>query len=88
MQYLKITQTNGTATYYPGTTSFVTIAAPILVGNVVVNKGKVTSASYSKIVGTSMTYVTDTVAAFNGANAKYELGKLAQDGAFTVAHSN
>ncbi len=88
MQYLKITQTNGTATYYPGTTSFVTISAPIISGNLVLNKGVITSVSYNKIVGTSLTYVTDTVAAWNGTNAKYELGKLAQDGAFTVAHSN
>lgn len=88
MQYLKITQTDGTATYYPGTTSFVTISAPTLSGNVVVNKGKITSVSYSKIVGTAMTYVTATAAAYDGTNARYELGQLAHDGAFNVSHSN
>jgi len=88
MQYIKITQTNGTATYYPGSTSSVTVSAPTLVGNVVTNRGRITSVSYDKIVGTSLTYVTDTVAAYNGANAKYEFGKLSHDGIFTVAHSN
>lgn len=88
MQYIKITQTNGTATYYPGSTSSVTISAPVLNGNVVVNRGKITSVSYEKIVGTSLTYVTDTVAAYNGANALYEFGQLGHDGIFTVAHSN
>ena len=88
MQYIKITQTNGTATYYPGATSSVTISAPVLSGNVVVSRGKITSVSYEKIVGTSLTYVTDIVAAYNGTNALYEFGQLGHDGIFTVAHSN
>jgi len=88
MQYLKITHTNGTATYYPGTTTSIIIAAPVLSGNVVVNKGRVTNASYNKIVAGSMTYVTDSVAPYTGSNEKYELGELAHDGVFTVAHSN
>ena len=88
MQYLKITQTNGTATYYPGATSAITISAPTISGNVVTNRGKITAASYEKIVGTSLTYVTDTVAAYTGTNAKYEFGQLGHDGIFTVAHAN
>jgi len=88
MQYIKITQTNGTATYYPGNTSSVTISAPTLNGNVVTNRGKITSVSYEKIVGGAQTYVTDSVAAYDGTNAKYEFGQLGHDGIFTVAHAN
>lgn len=88
MQYLKITQTNGTATYYPSSTASITISAPTIQGNVVTNRGRITGASYEKIVGTSLTYVSDTVAAWDGSNARYEFGQLGHDGIFTVAHSN
>jgi predicted ATP-grasp superfamily ATP-dependent carboligase len=88
MNFLKITHPDQTCEFIPGYTASVSLSAPQSVGNLVVNRGKITSVSYEKVVNGNITYVTDTPAPWNSTNDKYEFGELTHDGFFNIAFSN
>ena len=90
MEFLRITATDGTKKYIPDNyVVSITTSADTLDGgsdyrapNVV--RGKITEAKYTD----GATVTTDTVAAYNGANALYEYGCYTVDGAFVAAMKN
>lgn len=90
MEFLRITATDGTKKYIPDNyvVSITTSADTLDAGsdyrapNVV--RGKITEAKYTD----GATVTTDTVAAYNGANALYEYGCYTVDGAFVAAMKN
>lgn len=90
MEFLRITATDGTKKYIPDNyVVSITTSADTLDGgsdyrapNVV--RGRITEAKYTD----GATVTTDTVAAYNGANALYEYGCYTVDGAFVAAMKN
>jgi len=88
MNFLRITHPDKTSEFIPGYTASVSLSAPTVVGNLITNRGRITSVSYEKIVSGSLIYVTDTPAPWNGSNDKYEFGELTHDGFFNIAFSN
>jgi len=90
MEFLRITNTNGTKQYIPDnyvvkiTTSADTLDSGSNYSAPKVIRGIITEAKYTD--GTTIT--TDTVAAYTGANALYEYGCFTVDGAFIAAMKN
>jgi hypothetical protein len=85
---LKITQTNGTFEIISDTNCIaIQFSAAVSTGSLL-QPSKIIGAMYSKLVTTTLTYFNDTVAAYTGANVKYEYGELAEAGTFRVIASN
>jgi len=83
MYFLRIT--NGTKKHVP-MEMVVSVTTAADVGLV---RGKITAVKYMDGAAAAVVTVTsDTVAAYNGANALYEVGCLTIDGAFTTHMSN
>jgi hypothetical protein len=86
---LKITQTNGTSEIISDTNCIaIQFSAPALSSGSILQPAKIVGAMYSKLVTTTLTYFNDTVAAYTGANVRYEYGELSEAGSFRVIASN
>jgi hypothetical protein len=95
MEFLRIIATDGTMQYIPDNyvvnvlTSAETYSASTDYSAPKVIRGKITQVKYyDGANATAGALVVAAVAAFNGANTKYEYGCYTIDGAFSVAMSN
>jgi len=95
MEFLRITATDGTRKYIPDnyvaqiSTAADTQDAGSNYSAPKVIRGKITGAKYyDGLVSTAGALVVDTVAAYDGTNARYQYGCFTVDGAFIATMSN